>query len=248
MINYEKLEERWKSRLEIFNLVLSITTKGYGPILPSFTLHSRIDNLSTPPLAQSEISEIKSIFGNPTFTFSFNYSVAKRSLIRFENICENIIEEPLSIIVDNQKIEYKFKKEDLRFYLYDENEIKIYNNDYITREFIFKNIPIYKIILLITVFDEAIEIISKYFSYDENGNEICSVEYPIGSIVSTKIDKSGDYIVQKIKFTSEGPLYGISKMNIINQNSEAFTMSDIEFTSVNEIIPNREFRINQILN
>ena len=114
-----------------------------------------------------------------------------------------------------------------------------------------------------TVVVTIANIIGEYWGFDENGNEVCSIKYPVGSIVSLNNDKS-DFFVESISFIRKDTdkfkelklkfgfkdellLYNLLKIES-NLNSQVLEFSDIFVVSSDSIIPNRGQRLDELLN
>jgi hypothetical protein len=93
--------------------------------------------------------------------------------------------------------------------------------------------------------ENAVGIISKYYEYDSDGNEICNLPYSIGDIVSLKNNRDSDYIVKNVYFDDE-LMFFVSKL-ISPIESEVILFDEEVLVKESEIISNRDFRIDQIL-
>lgn len=180
----------------------------------------------------------------PTIEYHFKYSVSKKSLSRFDKILSvllsngTLVNEKFSIKIDHYS---KFLEE---------KEIKIKNVDFVQRHYKLK-LPVTEIIILVNSVEEVVKVISEFYEYDEDGTEICKLKYPISSIVSTKDDKTGNYMIMGYYFDINEfeivPIYIISKIET-ELNSEVLIFGDEKHIFEENIIPNREDRINTLLN
>ncbi len=191
----------------------------------------------------------------PSLNYQFSFSVSKKSLKRFDILLGNFLSEGLNYNITSDN--YRGKKEQIvkqkieYFNIFlTESEHKLYKVEYLRRIYDFKNINLIDLIYITTCVEDAVEIIQKYFEYDEDGNEICKLKYPIGSIVSLIIDKSKDYIIQSVRFTR----YTIPDVYYIiceiknDIKSEVLLFSEPIEVIESNICTNRDDRINNILN
>ena len=117
-------------------------------------------------------------------------------------------------------------------------------------------------IFFIQTVKDVINIIGEYWGFDKDGKEVCSIKYPVGSIVSTK-DKKLDFFIESISFIRENTLkfkelklkYGFKEELLLynlleivkNNNSQVLEFSDVLTTSSDFIIPNRGQRLDELL-
>ena len=237
--------EKWNSRLKQINLELAISghnllifkIDGYSAFQGNF-LGTRTQYTATPNL----------------YNYRFSFSVSENILKRFDSILDKFLEEGMEFTFLSDK-QYYGDKRSIRFARSEFDKIlsinnhKIHNVNYQQRIYNFYEVNILKAIYFITCIDDAVNIIQEYFEYEEDGTEICKIKFPVGSIVSTNSDRGGDYMVQNVIFTRDkmGFLYEIAKMNI-KANSEIIMFSNTYRIPESELYPNRDDRINSLLN
>lgn len=239
MFDGKSFEERWNKRLRDIRLKVS----AFERISPKQEklLKLRFSDRSFDP-STTDI---------PKISFIFDYSVSKRSLKRFDNILfelnkrglaisyfKDVLHRPLESIVYEDCVNYvKYEVEESYF--------KIMNNEYVNRKIKFISTDLIKIIGAVTMIENAVGIISKYYEYDSDGNEICNLPYSIGDIVSLKNNRDSDYIVKNVYFDDE-LMFFVSKL-ISPIESEVILFDEEVLVKESEIISNRDFRIDQIL-
>ena len=215
----EKWNEKWndrldKSSLSISSIPLSVNN---GIKLSIFRKQTEFNTFNT----------FEKVDGNIRIDFIFTYSVAKRTLKRFDNICEQLLKNEYFFIIDNKNINYKLKKEDISLPIFEEIDLKIYKTDYINRKLVFKNKTLTEIILIVSLIEKTIEIISNLFSYDDENNELSKIKFPVGTVVSIKGDETNDFIVQKIDFINL--TYKLSKIVFPSDTKEAFILENVGY-------------------
>lgn len=194
---------------------------------------------------------LKPISGDSNMSFIFDYSVSKRSIKRFDNILSDLNKKGIIIVhftesgdtnLDTIVLQDHIKNVD---YISEETEFKIHNNDYIKRKVRFET-SLVNIIGAVTIIENAVDIISKYYEYDSEGNEVCNLPYLVGDIVSLNSDRDSDYLVNSVRFNFDELEFSLSKL-ISPIESEVILFGDEVLVKESEIIQNRDFRINQIL-
>ena len=233
----KKWNEKWNDRLDksglsISSMPLSVNN---GIKLSIFRKQTEFNTFNT----------FEKVDGNIRIDFIFTYSVAKRTLKRFDNICEQLLKNEYFFIIDNKNINYKLKKEDISLPIFEEKILKLYKTEYINRKLVFKNKPLTEIILIVSLIEKTIEIISKLFSYDDDNNEISKIKFPVGTVVSIKGDETNDFIVQKIDFINL--TYKLSKIVFPSDTKEAFILENVGYFIESSIIQNRDYKLGQIL-
>ena len=227
-------------------------------------IHSfRYSSLGRPNLAH--LSEFRT---DDRINYRFVFSVSKNNMERFDKLLDRFISEGYR--EDYQ--EYNFPSPsliDMNFQNFKKFGVQTTHSfsgvDFVKFTYDFKDVPSLPAIFFIETLKDTIEIIGNYWNFDESGKEICLIKYPIGSIVSTKGDRS-DFIVESIEFmrentdsfqllkknknydfTEEMILYRLLKIEK-NNNSQAlvFGSEEVILTS-DKIIPNRGSRIDEIL-
>jgi hypothetical protein len=232
----EKWNEKWNDRLDKSGLSISSI-----PLSTSNGIKLSIFR------KQTEFNQFTNFekIGNIRIDFIFTYSVAKRTLKRFDNICEQLLENEYFFIIDSKDIRYKLKKEDISLPIFEESDLKIYKTDYINRKLVFKNKTLTEIILIVSLIEKTIEIISKLFSYDDENNELSKIKFPVGTVVSIKGDETNDFIVQKIDFINL--TYKLSKIVFPSETKEVFILENVGYFNESLITQNRDYKLGQIL-
>jgi hypothetical protein len=201
-------------------------------------------------------------------SYKFVFSVSKNNIDRFEKLLDRFFSEGFR--KDYQ--EYNFPSPsliDLNFSNFRKFEVRSEHTfsgvDFVKFNYDFKDVPSLPAIFFIETLKDVIQIIGNYWNFDDDGNEICMIQYPIGSIVSLKSDRS-DFIVESMQFMRENThdfqlirkntRYDFSEEMILykllkiekNSNSQALIFNDNEYVvTSDQIIPNRDNRIDQIL-
>lgn len=246
MRNFDISElDKWNARLKNINLALSIKSLQQKNCI----------FLNTIP--QTMWEESKSIRCSTGVSFNFSFSVSEKTLKRFDNILDSLLSDGMlfnffqeeSYSINTQKT--KSPISDFEKYL-TENTHTLYKVKYQQRRYDFKDFNLLYLIYFVSCVEDTVKIIQKYFEYDVDGNEICNITYPIGTIISLVKDKSSDYIVQNTLFKRDdinNPLiiYNISKIES-DLKSEVLIFSDTFNVNEEDICPNRDDRINTILN
>jgi len=230
--------EKWNLRLKSINLRLSYLNGTIDII--------RIDDLGycggryyTP----SPLSEM------PTVKYNLNYLISKKSMKRFDDLLKDILyTESEYYFFSNDPTKVKSNCRSLNI-LPIEESVKIQGIEYIKRSLLL-NLPIVDIITYSEAIETCIEIISNYFEYDSDGNEISKTKFKVNEIVSTKEDRSSDWMVSYIGFSIDGknpvPYYRICQIHS-NIGSEVVLLGQNITVYEDFLLPNRNSRIDDIL-
>lgn len=178
--------------------------------------------------------------------YTFSYSVAEKTLNRFDNILKTLMDRGVSF---TSRIDGFAKDEiikSIRFEPSNEFKHSVHNTEFLQRVYNFNGINIFHLLYFGTCVQDTVDIIQKYYNYDENGNEICNIKYKIGSIVSLIDDLSSDYFVQSIIYNLDELQYALSKIESNNTNTILF--GETKTYNERSICNNRDDRINTILN
>jgi len=242
----EKDIEKWNPRLANINLGILITDNS-GTL--QFVHQPSYNGW------QGYSSERTHLDKLPHIQYHFTFSVSKKSIKRFDKILSLLLEDGLSFplskkgLMLKEDINVSKKIIDYSNFL-EESEIKIHKVDFVQRHYKL-NLPISEIFLLVNSVEESVKVISEFYEYEEDGTEICKIKYPVTSIVSTVEDKSGNYIVLSHSFTNHyeiiKPLYNIAKIET-EIDSEVLLFGQTFSVHEDFIIPNREDRLNSLLN
>ena len=207
---------------------------------------------------------------NPTsisrknINYRFVFSVSKNNIQRFENILNQFLKDGCKHTLyesGNKEYYQNFEFNDLNIL----RDIEVrehhqtYGVDFVKFTYEFNNSPALATIFFIQT---VINIIGEYWGFDKDGGEVCSIKYPVGSIVSTK-EKKLDFFIESIIFVRENTLkfkelklkYGFKEELLLynlleivkNNNSQVLEFSDVLTTSSDYIIPNRGQRLDELL-
>jgi hypothetical protein len=211
------------------------------------------------------LSDYNSI--NRNIDYRFTFSISKNNIERFENLLNQFLIQGFrqTIFEGNKHYYQNFEFDELNSFRKIEHKEshKTYGVDFIKFTYNFVRSPLLPTVLFIQTIKDVIEIIGNFWGYDENGEEMCSIKYPVGSIVSTKDIKS-DFFVESITFVRQNTedfktlkdryifseellLYNLLEIEK-NTNSQVLEFSDVYTTSSDFIIPNRGQRLDELLN
>lgn len=107
------------------------------------------------------------------------------------------------------------------------------------------------IMAYVSCITDAIKYFQMIWGYDEDGDEHCLLQYPIGSIVSKPEDKSKDYLILQYDYSKNTNdkfkiKYFISEM--LDTNSSVIEYGESKLCEEDEICHSRNNRIDDILN
>lgn len=198
--------------------------------------------------------------------YRFTFSISNNNLDRFKNFTEQFLKEGFELVNNQNKIQIERLSTDdlnmLQSYL-EVSHHRTYEVDFTRFSYNFSKVPTLPLVLFVQTILDAIEVIGTFWKFDESGNEICKITYPVGSIVSLKTDKS-DFFIESVNFLrantkdfaqlktkfnikEELILYNLLKI-LDNSNSQVIQFSDQVFTlSSEDIIPNRRQRLDELL-
>jgi hypothetical protein len=198
--------------------------------------------------------------------YRFSFSIARNHESRFEILLNNFLEEGFTVKYSNQncskRSEMNLRKEISTLkQLQEKYTHQIKKVDYINYKYNFNYVPVLPCIYFVQTIKDIIEIISNYWAFDEEGNEICNMQYSTGQIVSLDWDKS-DYMIDSIlylrkntdqfeslekryKIEDELLLYRLSK--IISFNQQVIEFGNQELASSSQITPSRGERLDELL-
>lgn len=221
----------------------------YGGLVSLHEL-DRYSSYSSPYYSGKEIS----LYNFVVEGYNFSYSVSEKTLLRFDNILNKMINRGFSFNTSSQSqstmsgygiVQKNLEIKDIEPILKcSESSHNIHGVKYKRREFSF-NTKLINIIYYVTCVQDAVDIIQKYYEYTEDGVEICKVPYSVGSLVTFIPDPGVDYFVQSIDFETEGIFYTISKIE--TNYTEVLIFSETITVTESELSPNRDDRINSIL-
>ena len=249
MFDSKSFEERWNKRLRDIRLKVS----AFERISPTQEKLLKLRFCDYYGFDDPNEINTPSTTDIPKISFIFDYSVSKRSLKRFDNILFELNKRGLTIshfkdvLHTDRPLESIVHEDFVNYVKYEveESVFKIMNNEYVNRKIKFISTDLIEIIGAVTMIENAVGIISKYYEYDSDGNEICNLTYSIGDIVSLKNNRDSDYIVKNVYFDDE-LMFFVSKL-ISPIESEVILFDEEVLVKESEIISNRDFRIDQIL-
>jgi hypothetical protein len=240
----KKYLDKWNERLKKFNLSLSLSNDTWSTTdvitfwksENSYSGYQGVKNTPTP-------------INVPEIDYIFIFSVSKKCAKRFYDLLQTILKS--GTIFTHKTISPENKslicKKNLSEFKIEKSDIKIHNVDYIQNTCKL-SCNLFEIIHFVNSVESAVEIISNYFGYEEDGTEICKTKFKVNDIVSTKEDKSGNYMILDFSIQVDNTIsYKISKIQN-NLTSEVIIFDGISIIKEDDILPNREDRLNILLN
>lgn len=188
----------------------------------------------------------------PEIEYELTFSVCEKRSDEFFDIFNKITKNGIENFVYHSTTEHRPIKftEDI---VYSKNELthSFMNRNYkkIQYNFIGK---VSSILAYVQAIKDTIEYFGMIWGYTEEGEELCLLKYPIGSIVSPKNDKSKDVLVvdykynksTNSKFTIEYEVYEI----LSNEKSSTLQYGKKDILSEDELSLSRTAQVNSILN
>jgi hypothetical protein len=194
------------------------------------------------------IHEPKEI-GDFDLSFIYTYSISSNRIEEFEDIFQKISKESFENYVLNASGSFSRIKFDKSIVQIEEKSThKVYNKEYIRIKLHLSG-KLSSIMAYVGCLEAAMEYFSMIWGYDEDGKEYCLLKYPIGSIVSTKDDKTKELLVIEYKFSRNGCYnidYIVCEM-LSQKNSPIVKYGNTQTISENKLCWNRDNRINGIL-
>ena len=242
----KKYLDKWNERLKKFNLSLSLSNDTWSTtdVIKFWKSEDSYSGYQGFPRTKAPTP-----INVPEIDYLFNFSVSKKCAKRFYDLLQTILKsgtiftykttsfENKSLICNKNLSEFKIEKSD----------IKIHNVDYIQNNCKL-SCNLFEIIHFVNSVESAVEIISNYFEYEEDGTEICKTKFKVNEIVSTKEDRSGNYMILDFSIQPDNTIsYEISKIQN-NLTSEVIIFDGILIFKEDDILPNREDRLNILLN
>jgi hypothetical protein len=209
------------------------------------------------------------IDGNGHFTsksidYRLVFSVSINNVTRFENLVNTFVKEGFKQSISQSGKIYIQNSEELeKFKSFESKESHTTSGiQFVKYTYNFIKTPLLQTVFYCQLLKDAVNIIGTFWGYDETGKEICAIKYPVGSIVSLK-NSEFDYFVESVeflrkntqkyldfkhnlKFSEELILYNLLKMES-DYNSQVLEFSEKIQTSSDYIKPNRNHRLNQLL-
>ena len=244
--------DKWNERLGKLNLSLSLSGSQYtNDVITIWVVNNNYSGYQGVGYRPTP----EPIYKVPEISYLFNFSVSKKCSKRFYELLQTLLKSgSIFYYTTEDKGSYGQTKtksiicqKNLSDFTIEKTDIKIHQVDYIQNTCKLSH-NLFDIIHFVNSVESAVEIISKYFEYEEDGNEICKTKYKVNEIVSTKEDKSGNYMILDFAIQPNNTIsYKLSKIqNSIT--SEVILFDGISILNEDGIIPNREDRLNILLN
>ena len=214
------------------------------------SMHQDIRNLGQGNYGSD--SRIHGRIHEPEVEYELTFSVCEKRVDEFFDIFKKITEKGIENFVFHSTTEYKQIKftEDV---VYSKNELthSFMNRNYKKIQYNFRG-KVSSIIAYVQALKDTIEYFGMIWGYTEEGEELCLLKYPIGSIVSPKNDKSKDVLVvdykynksTNSKFSIDYEVYEI----LSNDKSSTLQYGNKSILSENELSLSRTAQVNSILN
>ena len=238
---------KWNARLSKINLAISATIVGGHHNLKVFITPEH-KNYYDFNLIHNEIKS------SPIVNYDFSFSISEKSIKRFDSLLDSFLEDGMQFYIyqfGKFQNPIRFEKTHFDKYLTIKNH-NLYEVNYEQRNYKFRQEDLFNIIYFITCVEDVVKIISEYYEYESDGKEICKIKYPVGTIVSIVSDKSGDYMVQNVKFirsNSDTTLgYHLTKIETPIKSEVLIFSNDILYCLEEDIVSNRDNRLNILLN
>jgi len=185
-----------------------------------------------------------------SYEFIFSVSLNRESF--FKDLFERLTTQDWKVF--GTKVLFADKTHDINFNPDIVNQVKtevhkIQNKEYKRFHYHFKG-KMSEIMAYISYLEDTINIFSEIWGYNpEDGSEISLVDFPIGSVVSLKSDKSKNFIVLDYQYFKVGSEYIIDYKisEILDINRSAIKYGPTEVKAHNEICFSRDMRIDDIL-
>jgi hypothetical protein len=192
-------------------------------------------------------------FRDPVVKWEFSFSIVESRKNELLNIIRRSLNKGVVNYVDVYGDESKYEKinisEDILEHI-EENTHKVFNKSYIKYTYKFKG-RLSSIMAYITIIEDSIEFFSGIWAYNEDGQELCLVKYPIGTIVSKVKDESSNFLVLDYDYFFDNQKYiikyVISKM-FIEEKSMIIKYGNIEIIEEYKLCYSKNNIINNILN
>ena len=184
--------------------------------------------------------------GDPKLDFKFIFSVSKSRTDEFFNIFDILSKRKLDnkVRLDNGTFG-DIKIDGLKTTI-KETEHNIKDMEYIRYQYEFFG-QASSIIAYVYLLETSIDFFSQIWGYDEEGGEHQLLKYPIGSMVCISPDKSVDYLVIDLQYSTKGRnniSYIITEMKSINS---IITYGETKVVRESDLSWSRNGRIDDIL-
>jgi hypothetical protein len=244
---------KWNNRLNksIYSITHRHNTRnGYPDIIISETRESGLPGM---PLVKFGIED-------PIINYSFSFSVVSHRKDEFFEILHKLLKDKFDtkfLTISNKSPE-SLDYANVRDITLDESILgkyykqdhKILNRNFIKYTYDFNN-RLTDIICTLSYIEDTIEFFQLIWGYDEEGNEICLLDFPIGSIVSKNSDKSKDFLVIEYlykKMDSKFNIEYIVSEIIYDSKSPIIKYGESFIINKDEICHSRNNRIDNIIN
>lgn len=214
------------------------------------SMHQDIRNLGQGNYGND--SRIHGRINEPDIEYELTFSVCEKRVDEFFDIFNKITKNGIENFVYHSTTDHRPIKftEDV---IYSKNELthSFMNRNYKKIQYNFRG-KVSSIIAYVQALKDTIEYFGMIWGYTEEGEELCLLKYPIGSIVSPKNDKSKDVLVVDYqynkstnnKFTIEYEVYEI----LSNDKSSTLQYGRKDIFSEIELSLSRTAQVNSILN
>ena len=245
--------DKWNERLKKLNLSLSLNgTQHYTDVITIWGVDNSYSGY------QGYRSTPEPIYKVPEISYIFNFSVSKKCSKRFYELLQTLLKSGTTFYYTTKDTGSYSKgqtetknyvcRKNLSEFTIEKTDIKIHQVDYIQNTCKLSH-NLFDIIHFVNSVESAVEIISKYFEYEVDGTEICKTKYKVNEIVSTKDDKSGNYMILDFAIQPNNNTISYKLSKIQNSiTSEVILFDGISILNEDDIIPNREDRLNILLN
>ena len=183
---------------------------------------------------------------DPKIDFKFIFSVSKSRTDEFFNIFDILSKRKLDNKVRLDNGTFGDVKIDGLKMTVKETEHKVKDMEYIRYQYEFTG-HASSIIAYVFLLETSIDFFSKIWGYDEDGGEHQLLKYPIGSMVCISPDKSVDYLVIDLQYSTKGRnniSYIITEMKSINS---IITYGETKVVRESDLSWSRNGRIDDIL-
>lgn len=187
----------------------------------------------------------------PVMEYNFTFSICEKRSDDFFEIFKNISKDKAKNLVystPDKVVEIKLTESIISSKT--ETTHKVYNRNYKKIDYKFKG-PISSVIYYVQLLKNAIEYFSMIWGYTEDGEEVCLLKYPIGSIVSDVKDKSKDLLVIDYNYSKYGNKYYI-KYEVCeilsSEKSPVLEYGSLIVLNDDDLALSRNSQINNILN
>lgn len=179
----------------------------------------------------------------------FNFSVSSRLKDAFISLIPNEVNQFLILIDDYSRILFSMREaENLTKSIWEAEKLR-FIVDKVQFEKISLNLEVSNLsscIFSICVVSNCINILNKYYGFDEYGNMVIDLPFKRGDIVRLK-NESSKFFISDVTIMNMSPQYTLIKMEH-KEGEESFIFdSDQIISNGSDMIHDREIRINDIL-